>query len=118
LLCPEASAVLRVGRPPRRGEASQQAMPPRRTFPLRPHGMAGRSLLNPEPAAELRGVDDAGDAGPASHEQPRNLRVAPARLGRGDGEDGLLLLPPRRLQPPLAEERAAPQELVRQMILE
>jgi len=79
--------------------------------------MAGRSLLNPEPAAELRGVDDAGDAGPARHEQPRNLRVAPARLGRGDGEGGLLLLParPRRLQPPLAEERAAPQELVRQV---
>lgn len=78
---------------------------------LQRHG-ATRSLLDPEPVSELRRVDDAGDAGPARHKQPRNLRVAPARLGRGGG---ILLLQAGRLQPPLAEERAAPQELVRQV---
>uniref|UniRef100_A0A0A9D869 Uncharacterized protein n=1 Tax=Arundo donax TaxID=35708 RepID=A0A0A9D869_ARUDO len=81
----------------------------------------GRTLLlDPEPAAELRRVDDARDAGPASHEQPRHLRVPPARLRSGDG-GGLRLLPVRRrrrrrrLELLLAEERAAPQELVRQV---
>lgn len=76
--------------------------------------MATRSLLDLEPVSELRRVDDAGDAGPARHKQPRNLRVAPARLGRGGG-GGVLLLQAGRLEPPLAEERAAPQELVRQV---
>lgn len=78
---------------------------------LQRHGRP-RSLLDAEPASELRRVDDAGDAGPARHKQPRDLRVAPARLGRGGG---VLLLQARRLEPPLAEERAVPQELVRQV---
>jgi hypothetical protein len=83
----------------------------------RPGRMATRSLLDPEPASELRRVDDAGYAGPARHKQPRNLRVAPARLRRrgGGGGGGILLLQTGQLQPPLAEERAAPQELVRQV---
>jgi len=104
LLCAEASAVLRVGRPPRRAESA--AAEGRRGKPagnaalrallLRSHGMAGRSLLNPEPAAELRRVDNAGDAGPDRHEQPRNLRAGTARAGSFSFRpDGCSLRSPR-----------------------
>uniref|UniRef100_A0A0A9DLU5 Uncharacterized protein n=1 Tax=Arundo donax TaxID=35708 RepID=A0A0A9DLU5_ARUDO len=105
-----------------------QTPPEHRQMPARrsaanaapPHAPTGRRrgrtlLLDPEPAAELRRVDDARDAGPARHEQPRHLRVPPARLGRGDGERLGLLPARRRLESLLAEERSAPQELVRQV---
>jgi len=83
-------------RPLRGGEANQQAMPPLRALLLRSHGMAGRSLLNPEPAAELRRVDNAGDAGPDRHEQPRNLRAGTARAGSFSFRpDGCSLRSPR-----------------------
>jgi hypothetical protein len=82
-----------------------------------------RSLLDPEPAAYLRRVEDARDAGPARHEQPRHLRVSLARLGRGGstrrrrrrGRLLLLIRDRRSLAPPLAEECTVRQELVREV---
>jgi hypothetical protein len=72
-------------------------------------------LLYPEPVAELRRVDDAGDAGSAGHQQQRRLGVPRAGIGRRRpgarrGGGGLAV----RLRP-LTEERAGPEELVRQV---
>lgn len=74
------------------------------------------SLLYPEPVAELRRVDNPGDAGPARHEQHRRLGVPPRGFGCGRGRGARRggLLPARRGRP-LPEERAELEELVRQV---
>jgi hypothetical protein len=71
------------------------------------------SVLYLQPAAELRRVHDAGDVGPARHQQPRHLRVPlpGVRLGprrcRSRGSAA-------RLDPP-TQERAVGEELVGQV---
>jgi hypothetical protein len=75
-----------------------------------------RSLLYLQPAAELRRVDDAGDVGPARHQQQGHLGVPPLGVGllvshiRGDRSRTAAA----RLDA-APEERAAGEELVGQV---
>jgi len=79
---------------------------------------AGRLVLNLQPAAELRRVDDAGDVGPAGHQQPGHLGVPPlrVRLGsrRGNRSRSRSRPSAARLDP-TPQERAVGEELVRQV---